>query len=174
MTAELKILSKSQKSRPYEFHEVEELAQALLAYMRHPQVEAQISKKHKLNAKSIEIQNILLKKADELGFKSEKKGLFNSSPTRRLRPDFYRSVGKSGVIMEVERGKTIENNMDVLDIWKTHICTDADYLFIVVPQIRSSANGSRRFVYKQVCNRLEPFFQPENYINVEAVFVFGY
>ena len=32
--------------------------------------------------------------------------------------------------MEVERGKTTTNNMDLLDIYKCHICEEANHLFL--------------------------------------------
>ena len=35
--------------------------------------------------------------------------------------------------MEVERGKTTTNNMDLLDIYKCHICEEANHLFLFVP-----------------------------------------
>lgn len=41
---------------------------------------------------------------------------------------------KSGIILEVERGKTLMNNMDLLDMWKCHICEHARYLFSIVPK----------------------------------------
>ena len=43
--------------------------------------------------------------------------------------------------MEVERGKTVLNNMDLLDVWKCHICESANYLFLIVPQMRHDGAG---------------------------------
>ena len=43
-------------------------------------------------------------------------------------------VGSSGILLEVERGKTTINNMDFLDFWKCHLCEHAHYLFLLVPQ----------------------------------------
>jgi len=64
----------------------------------------------------------------------------------------------------------------MLDIWKCHICDKADYLFLVVPkELRQNHhNFSSYKVYDMVCNRLESFFVKRNYINVKALFVFGY
>ena len=42
-------------------------------------------------------------------------------------------LADTGIILEVERGKTTINNMDLLDFWKCHICAHADYLFLMVP-----------------------------------------
>ena len=52
----------------------------------------------------------------------------------KLRPDYYRPLETSGILLEVERGKTTTNNMDLLDFWKCHLCRHADYLFLMVPQ----------------------------------------
>jgi hypothetical protein len=30
-------------------------------------------------------------------------------------------------------GKALANNMDLLDLWKCHICREAHHLFLVVP-----------------------------------------
>jgi hypothetical protein len=117
---------------------------------------------------------VLLRKAEDLGFRSEKTGLFAKYRTSGLRPDYFLSIGKSGILMEVERGKTLPNNMDLLDLWKCHICEKADYLFLVVPQIRQTAKGGRTKMFEPVVSRLATFFVPGNYVNVEAAFVFGY
>ena len=78
------------------------------------------------------------------------------------------------MLLEGGRGKTTTNNMDLLDFWKCHICEDAEYLFLLVPQERKSKNGKVMRHFKQVKNRLGTFFKPNNYVNVEAVFLFGY
>jgi hypothetical protein len=43
------------------------------------------------------------------------------------------SLDGTGIILEVERGKTTINNMDLLEFWKCHICAHADFLFLMVP-----------------------------------------
>ena len=129
---------------------------------------------HQHGAKSTEVQNVVMPGALQLGFASEKKGLFNSYNVSALRPDYYLKIRDSGIIFEVERGKTISNNMDLLDIWKCHICEDAEYLFLLVPQVRQTSNGRNTRPFGLVHNRLETFFKPQNHINVEAVFLFGY
>ena len=103
------------------------------------------------------MQEAVLEAATPLGFVSEAKGLFGELPTSALRPDYYLPIGESGILLEVERGKTTINNMDLLDFWKCHLCEHANYLFLMVPQelrqnptmsprsasTRSSSSGSR-------------------------------
>jgi hypothetical protein len=109
-----------------------------------------------------------------LGFTSEKNGLFNNLSVKQLRPDYYRKLdNKSGIIMEVERGKTIANNMDLLDIWKCHICDEANFLFLIIPNIRQTATG-QNIIFKTVERRMLTFFETENYTNVDGVFLIGY
>ena len=129
---------------------------------------------HKLNGTSREIQALLTKKLEKLGFGSEKRGLFWDCQVPGTTPDFYVKIGKSGILIEVERGKTIANNMDILDIWKCHLCDKADFLFLIVPCVRVSQNGKPIKVFERVSKRIDTFFNPANYVNVEAVHLFGY
>ena len=58
--------------------------------------------------------------------------------------------------MEVERGKTTTNNMDLLDIYKCHICEEANHLFLFVPiEVSHTKN-----IYKSVCKKFTrmPYF----------------
>jgi hypothetical protein len=64
--------------------------------------------------------------------------------------------------------------MDLLDLWKCHICEHASYLFLIVPQERPSQNGSIMWHFKSAQKRLATFFEPKNHVNVDAVFLFGY
>jgi hypothetical protein len=158
-----------------EFDEVKCMADRLLDFLRCPDIERQIESLHKLGASSADVQSAILPCAKDLGFASEKKGLFNSYPVSALRPDYYAKVGlNSGVLLEVERGKTTANNMDLLDLWKCHICEHADYLFLIVPKVRPSKKGSFTYPFNQVQKRLGTFFVPRNYVSVEGVFLFGY
>jgi len=92
-----------------------------------------------------------------------------------LRPDYYYKLGiNKGILIEVERGKTLTNNMDLLDIWKCHICKEANFLFLIVPQIRQTNKGGETVTFNNVVKRLESFFEKDSYINVDAVFLFGY
>ncbi|NRD66226.1 hypothetical protein HRD49_31165 [Corallococcus exiguus] len=150
------------------------MAAQLNALMEAVDVCAAIAKVHKLGGKSQDIQEILRPDLEALGFQSEKAGLFSQLKVSGLRPDFYRRLGRTGIIAEVERGKTIHNNMDLLDLWKCHICAEADFLFLIVPEARHSEDGKSIKAYEKARDRLATFFKPANYVNVDAVFLFGY
>jgi len=130
-----------------------------------------IRKVHKKGASSQDIQNVLLKLIEGKGFKSEKTGLFESYSTNQLRPDYFLKLNKTdGIIIEIERGKTTTNNMDMLDLWKSHICKEANHLFLIVPM---EVNHTKR-IFHNVCKRIGSFFEFENYINIDSVTIFGY
>ena len=110
-----------------------------------------------------------------LGFVSESKGLFAPYETSALRPDYFRPLDDTGILLEVERGKTTINNMDLLDFWKCHLCEHANYLFLMVPtELRQNPSMPPRREYVTVVKRLSSFFVPRNYTNVRGLFVFGY
>lgn len=70
-------------------------------------------------------------------------------------------LGATGIILEVERGKTTINNMDLLDFWKCHICAYADYLFLMVPvELRQNDTMTARREFASVAKRLRTFFEP--------------
>ena len=76
-------------------------------------------------------------------------------------------------MLEVERGKALANNMDLLDLWKCHICSEAHHLFLVVPfQVKRSR--SVEIVYERVVKRMRTFVDPGNKVNVATISVFGY
>jgi len=135
-----------------EFYAVKEIAFELYRFLNQPEIVKKILNTHKVNAKSGEIQAILLQKALELGFDSERKGLFQKY---LIRPDYYKKISESsGIILEVERGKTLPNNMDMLDIWKCHICKEANYLFLIVPQYRQTKKGTQADTFNKVVGRI--------------------
>ena len=164
----------SQKNKGPDFDQVKSVVKDIYDFMCTPEISKKIKDTHKVNAKSHEIQEIILPKCNELGLSSEKKGLFSDYATAQLRPDYYLAINETGLIMEVERGKTVANNMDLLDIWKCHICTKADYLLLVIPVIRQTNSGGKLKIYEHVLNRLSPFFIEANYVNVKACFIIGY
>ena len=170
----LTILRKKSLTLEAEFAEASELAARLAKRMTTDEVRSAILGVHKLGGRSQDVQEILRADLEQLGFQSEKAGLFASMGVSALRPDFYRKLGSSGIIAEVERGKTITNNMDLLDLWKCHICPSAHFLFLIVPEARRSENGTTIKAFEQAARRLATFFEPPNYVNVEAVFLFGY
>jgi hypothetical protein len=168
------VLMKDEVSNTPTFLKVAKIASALRAFLNGDGAQQLIRERHTLNAASQRIQEIFLDEAIRLGFEDEKNGLFSSYKVSALRPDYFCRVDDSGILLEVERGKTTINNMDLLDLWKCHICEHADYLFLVVPKVRLSANGSAIKTFAYVRNRLAPFFEPKNYVNVDAVYLFGY
>jgi hypothetical protein len=63
--------------------------------------------------------------------------------------------------------------MDLLDLWKCHICDEANFLFLIIPNIRQTAMG-QNIIFKTVERRMLTFFETENYTNVDGVFLIGY
>jgi hypothetical protein len=166
--------SKASGNFPDELEQVSSIAEQLRDFMATELVCSAIRDVHKLNGSSQQVQGLLEEKLSELDFTSEKKGLFGGCKVPSLRPDFYRKVGKSGILVEIERGKTIANNMDILDIWKCHLCAEADFLFLVVPCERTNHKGQVTRTFDRASKRMAAFFEPSNYVNVEAVYLFGY
>lgn len=159
-----------------EFEEVNNLSVKVFKHLQEDAIRNQIAKTHTLGASSHQIQKIVKEFLITLGFTSEKKGLFDGYSVAGLRPDYYKKVGDSGILFEVERGKTNANNMDLLDIWKTHICKEAHHLFLLVPvfrQTKSNPKGTKIFI--GVDKRIGSFFEDEiTQINVRSVSIFGY
>lgn len=158
-----------------EYAEVTALADALFEHLSSPPIEALIFEANQPGRSSADIQAVFLEHARQLGFRDESKGLFGEYASSALRPDYFMPIGETGVILEVERGKTTINNMDLLDFWKCHICAHADYLFLLVPrQLRQNPTMTARNEFATVAKRLSTFFEPRNYTNVRALFLFGY
>ena len=138
-------------------------------------VKDSIAKVHKFGASSHTVQKSILDQMESLGFVSEKKGLFASYRVSGIRPDYFKSLAGGGILFEVERGKTIANNMDLLDVWKTHLCSEAKHLFLMVPNIRVTEKGGSQKIFNTVENRIETFFLKESKpIDVNSVHIFGY
>ena len=153
---------------------VRTVADALYDHLIGAEVAAQLLAANQPGASSATVQNVFLEQARELGFRSESRGLF-AEYASGLRPDYFMPVGGSGIILEVERGKTTINNMDLLDFWKCHICAHADYLFLLVPEeLRQNETMTPRREFATVRRRLATFFEPQNYTNVRGLVLFGY
>lgn len=93
------------------------------------------------------------------------------------RPDFYFSLAPGrGVIAEVERGGTVNNNHDLKDMWKAHIAKDVQHLFLIVPNSNWKADGgARERPFIRVSNRMAAFFgDARREIDVLTCHVFGY
>lgn len=171
---ELKVFVQRDFETSTDFREASNIADELLAHGA--EISTAIEQENLPGASSAAIQRLFEERAKELGFTHERKGLFANYQTTGLRPDFYRRLGAdSGILFEVERGKTTINNMDLLDFWKCHICEGANILFLLVPTgLRQNDNMSPRKEFNTVASRLDAFFQPGNETNVQALFLFGY
>lgn len=157
-----------------EHAEVLELSDRLLVHLNTDSARSLLAAANMPGMSSAEVQASFLPFALEAGFTSEAKGLFDEYENR-LRPDYFRGLSSNGVLLEVERGKTTTNNMDLLYLWKTHLCRHADYLFLMVPQaLRHNDTMRPKKEYQSVVKRLNTFFTPGNETNVRAVHVFGY
>jgi hypothetical protein len=154
------------------FRSAQAIATTLRDFLNRPEIEAEIRRKDVCGANSAEIQNVILPCTKKLGFEPEKKRLFARYECRSLRPDYFQR--EVGILLEVERGKTVMNNMDLLDIWKCHICEQARYLFLIIPKVRRNKKGGSAKQFHLTHNRMTSFFRKENYVNVDAVFLFGY
>ena len=169
------VLSRIDLNSTSDFREVSKLANSVLEILNKKSVKDAISKAHVFGASSHTIQKAILPQMLELGFTSEKKQLFSDYKVGGLRPDYYKPLATGGILFEVERGKTIANNMDLLDIWKTHICKEANHLFLLVPNIRVSKNLNEAKIFPSVKNRIETFFSENiSAIDVDSVHLFGY
>lgn len=155
-----------------ETDEVRGVADALRRAIDTPATVSALAEIPDIGGSSHTVDAIVTPIASQHGFVSQRKDLFAEYPTR-LRPDWYRPVGDSGIILEIERGKTLTNNMDLLDLWKCHICREAHHLFLVVP-MRVVRNYGTENVYSRVAARMQTFVMPENQVNVASIAVFGY
>ena len=158
-----------------EFKFVSEIEQSLLLKLNLPDVQKRIVEVNKPGVSSRQVQDAFLEEAQALGFRDEAKGLFANYANKGLRPDYYLPIGDTGIILEVERGKTTINNMDFLDFWKCHLCEHANYLFLLVPKnLVQSDKRPPRNEFQVVINHLSPFFHENNYTNVRGLSIFGY
>jgi len=173
MEIRLKVFKQENQNHIYD--EVDRIGNDLFHYLKSPEIARAFRIANSPGNSSSKVQDVFLSKATELGFQSEKKHLFRNIPTSNLRPDYYKSIENSGIIIEVERGKTVMNNMDMLDIWKCHLCEVANHLFLFVPnQLSHNANSKPYDCFKKVSDRLSPFFEVSNYSNVHSLWLFGY
>ncbi|MGY8800291.1 MAG: hypothetical protein ACKVG4_16125 [Longimicrobiales bacterium] len=160
--------------RSSEWDQVSRIADDLHAFLNKPSTLAAIETANQPGESSASIQETFLDFASNLGFESEKKGLF-ADLNLALRPDYYRALDESGILLEVERGKTTINNMDLLDFWKCHLCPGANYLFLLVPQaLRQNPAMKPRDEFATVERRLAQFFVEGSFTNVRGLCLFGY
>lgn len=160
------------KQNKTELKEVFKISKKLEKFLNEKNTEKKLLKLNVKGVVSQKIQAVIEEFAiPQLGFSSEKENLFRKYETNKLRPDLYKKIGKSGILLEVEKGKTVTNNMDLLDLWKCHICTEANHLFLVIP-IRDEAKKLN--IFNTVCKRMSSFFVKENYLNINSLIIFGY
>ncbi|QGG41853.1 hypothetical protein [Aeromicrobium yanjiei] len=158
-----------------EYQRVHDISDKLLEHLNEPAARELLVAANMPGTSSAMVQNSFGRFSADLGFVDEAKGLFAEYPNKALRPDFFLRLGDTGILMEVERGKTTTNNMDLLDMWKCHLCVHAHYLFLMVPQaLMHNASMSPKKEYNYVVKRLESFFVKGNHTNVRAVHIFGY
>lgn len=157
-----------------EWATVEKIARALLAELNSPDTAAKIVAANRPRGASQMVQGAFGPAAQALGFQSERNGLFTDT-IPGLRPDYFLPMAGTGILLEVERGKTTTNNMDLLDLWKCHICGLAHYLFLLVPrELKHNHKMSPKREFQTVARRLKPFFEPGRYTNVRGLCLFGY
>ncbi len=144
-----------------------EVAHKVAEYVDQENIITQLKNLNAPGNSSSKIQDIFINFCIDLGFESEKKELFKDY---NLRPDYYKKLNNGGILLEVERGKTISNNMDIYDLWKCHICEEASHLFLFVPHYVSHTSN----IYESSRRRLKSFFTKKNSINVDSLFLFGY
>jgi len=158
-----------------EWKVVKELSEKVYSFISNPNTKRKIDMINQPGKSSHDIQKIITSEMIKLGFTGEKQGLFLKYKNSGIRPDFYKKIKNTGIIFEVERGKTNINNMDFLDFWKCHICSEVNYLFLFVPKLlfqNTKVNPSKPF--QVTCSHISSFFEPENYTNVRGVVLFGY
>ena len=173
MNIRLKVFK--QKIQNQIFPEVDRIGNSLFGHLQSPEIASAFRIANAPGNSSSKVQDVFLPKATELGFQSEKKHLFSDIPTSNLRPDYYKPIGNSGIIIEVERGKTVMNNMDMLDMWKCHMCSGANHLFLFVPnQLQHNKDSTPYDCFRKVSDRMSPFFSESNYSNVHSLWLFGY
>ena len=161
-----------------EWKKVEVIFEKLLKFLSDDQVIKEIQKVHIPRGKSQDIEKIIARYAEKIGFTSNKKNLFKDYAVSNLRPDYFMPIGKTGILIEVERGQTSQNNNALKDLWKAHICKEADYLFIFVPMILKQDIKNPNQVggkpFNETVNRLSTFFDEDNYTNVRGLIIYGY
>jgi hypothetical protein len=140
MPIEYAELKKAEIGSDESFRIAREKAHMLRGFLDNETIHGQICEKDVPGALSKVIQDIISPRATELGFESEARGKFKNYECRNLRPDYFHS--HAGIMIEVEKGKTLMNNMDLLDMWKCHICEEAKYLFLIIPKARPDKKGT--------------------------------
>lgn len=155
---------------------VDSLAQNLVKYLESHGRD--IDSAHVHGAQSGAIQSIVANLLrDQLGFSEEIVLTEQDGFITHARPDFiYRLSAQRGILAEVERGGTVNNNHDLKDLWKAHIASDAQHLFLIVPHANWTPAGLvREKPFLRVSNRLAAFFGDQRReLDLVSLHVFGY
>lgn len=172
MSVDLRVFGLDAVRGSQEFRMVESIAQQLLLNLNSASSLSLIAAANTPKASSHAIQNTFTEFIRSLGFVEESRGLFAEYESSALRPDYFLPLGDTGILLEVERGKTTINNMDLLDFWKCHLCSRANYLFLMVPKaLRQNDRMRPRNEFVTVARRLGAFFLPQNRTNVRGLAV---
>jgi len=155
---------------------VDELARELASHLQASDERIAVAHVHGAQSGAIQsiVADLLTKK---LGFREEVVLTPDDGFVTGARPDFFYRLSKDrGILAEVERGGTVNNNHDLKDLWKAHVSPDAQHLFLVVPNANWAVTGRvRERPYVRVRNRLAAFFgDPRREIDVVSLHVFGY
>lgn len=155
---------------------VDTLAQNLAKYLQSHGHD--IDTAHVHGAQSGAIQSIVANLLrDQLGFSEEIVLTEQDGFVTNARPDFiYRLSEQRGILAEVERGGTVNNNHDLKDLWKAHVASDAQHLFLIVPHANWTPDGSvRERPFLRVSNRLAAFFGDQRReLDLVSLHIFGY
>lgn len=156
--------------------EVEVLAARLRGELEERSAEIDLAHVHGASSAAVQaIVSTILK--DALSFEEEYVLELDNGLVSRPRPDFFYDLRSGGgVIAEVERGGTVTNNHDLKDIWKAHVSSKVQHLFLIVPNSNWKASGlPRERPYARVRDRMGAFFGEERReIDVLSCHVFGY
>ena len=170
-----KVFLRSEFEKDKNCNSVLEVGRQVRVILNKPEVISKIATAHVFGATSHSVQATILDELSEIGFTSEKKGLFADFKVPGIRPDYFKPHEGGGFLFEVERGKTIANNMDLLDVWKTHICREARHLILLVPNIRVTGKGAKQNIFSPVQNRISAFFHESvPAIDVDSIHLIGY
>jgi hypothetical protein len=112
-----------------ELKEIFKISNIIEEYLNQKEVNKRIQNSNIKGTDSQVIQKIIEEIAVPLGFKDEKQGLFKKYKDSGLRPDFYKKIGKNGILMEVERGKTTTNNVENFFYEENYLNIDSAIIF---------------------------------------------
>tara|TARA_B100000902_G_C27044585_1_gene781049 strand:- start:170 stop:700 length:531 start_codon:yes stop_codon:yes gene_type:complete len=176
MTIEKKFFVQNHFENKAEWKEVKSIANGFYNYLTSSVIKKALEEQNIPGAQSQRIEEVITPYAEKIGFTSQKKGLFDKYKVSKLTPDYFLPVNDTGILIEVERGQTTQNNAALKDLWKAHICEEADYLFLFVPNklIQNKEGKVAGKPFNETVNRISTFYDPINYTNVKGTVIFGY